>query len=73
MAKFFCVPTDSSCFSLKISVKSKRKVFTSADVLWFPENIGEEQKKGLQVCRCPVFPENIDEEQKKVFRFADVL
>ena len=31
MAKFCRVPTDSSCFPLKISVKSKKKVFTCSD------------------------------------------
>ena len=33
MAKFFRVPIDSSCFPPKTSVKSKKKVLTSLDVL----------------------------------------
>ena len=77
VAKFLRVPTDSSCFPLKIPAKSKkkglhvlrclvlsenvskeqkRKVFTSLDVLFSPENVGEEKKRGLHMLRCPVLP-----------------
>ena len=61
-----------SCF-VKISVKSKKKVYTSIGVLCC-ENIGEEQKKGLHFCRCPVFVKISVKSKKRftrlqVFRF----
>ena len=40
--------------------------------LFFPLEIGEDQKKGLHIRRCRVFTENIGEDQeKKVFVVRD--
>ena len=63
------------CWSLKTSVKSKKKVFTFANVLFSFENIGEEQKKKVFTSADVLFfPENIGEEQKKkVFTSEDAL
>ena len=44
MAKFFRVPTDSSCF-LKTSVKSKKKGLYVLKCPVLSENVGEEQKR----------------------------
>ena len=73
MAKFFRVPSNSSCFPLKISVKSKKKVFTSSDVLFYPANVGEEQKKVFTSSDVLFSPANVGEEQKKIFTRSDVL
>ena len=42
--------------------------------LFFPLEIGEDQKKGLHVRRCRLFIENIGEDQRKmVYMSADVV
>ena len=45
-------------------------VYASADVLFFPLKIGEEQKKGLHVRRSTIFPMKIGEEQKEGLQVA---
>ena len=59
-----------------LGAKINGQIFPRANrqFVFFPENIGEEQKKkGFHVRICPVFLENIGEEQKKVFTSAYVL
>ena len=58
-------------FPLKISVKTKKKVFTSFDVQFTPQN-QVKTKKGLHVFCRPIYPPKSSEDQKKVFTSFDV-
>ena len=59
-------------FSLHAKIGWNGQIFSRANrqFVFFPENTGQEQKKGLHVRRRPVFLENISEEQKMKGRYV---
>ena len=50
------------------SVRCAKNRSTCLQVSCFRENIDEEQKKGLQVCRCPVFMKILVKSKKCAYR-----